>query len=142
VKYLLDTNVVSEAQKPAGSPRVRAMLAEINDTDLFLSVVSIGEIANGIARLQTSAKRTQLQRWLRDTERVFADRVLPITIDIARVWGELTANAASSGRVIPVSDGLIAATALHHGLTLMTRNIADFTATGVTLIDPWQTTTT
>jgi toxin FitB len=137
VNYLIDTNVLSELRKPNGDPAVRAKLAAIDESHLFLSVVSIGEISKGIARLDPGSRRQQLEEWLAQSELFFADRVLSVDRDIAQLWGELTARLATAGRTLHTSNGLIAATALHHGLRLMTANTADFEQTGLTLINPW-----
>lgn len=138
MKALIDTNVLSEARRPDGLPVVRARLAGADPDDLFISVISIGEITHGIARLGAGAKRRELEEWLALTERHFADRVLPIGRDIAQLWGELTAKAARTGRTLQAADGLIAATAIHHGLRLMTRNTKDFEDTGLLLLNPWE----
>lgn len=138
MKYLVDTNVLSEVRRPKGNPTVREKLAAIDNGDLFLSVISIGEISKGIAKLDSGDQRRGLEEWMAQTERYFADRVLSIDRDIAQLWGELTARVAKTGRVLHTSDGLIAATALRHGLQLMTRNTSDFGSTGVLLANPWE----
>jgi predicted nucleic acid-binding protein len=117
---------------------VRERLATAQPDDLFLSVVTIGEITHGIARLPAGAKRRELEAWLAMTERHFSDRILPIDRDIAQLWGEMTAKASQAGRVLHVADGLIAATALHHGLRILTRNVKDYEATGVLVLNPWE----
>lgn len=137
MKVLLDTNVLSEARRPAGNPLVRERLEALAEQDQFVSVISIGEIAFGTARLAQGKRRRELEIWLEQAERHFADHILPIDRDIAHLWGDLSARAASVGRPLHTADGLIAATALHHGLRLMTRNASDFEATGVLLINPW-----
>ena len=142
MKVLLDTNVLSEARRPAGNPLVRERLAAMSEEDQFISAISIGEIAFGIARLKPGKRRRELEGWLGQAEQHFAEHILPIDRDIARLWGDLTARTASRGRTLHVADGLIAATALHHGLRLMTRNLADFQSTGVLLINPWLDTST
>jgi len=111
--------------------------AAIDEEDQYVSVISIGEIACGIARLAPGKRRRELEQWLGQTEQNFAEHLLPIDRDIAQRWGELTAKLAKAGRVLHPADGLIAATALHHGLQLMTRNTADFKHTGVLLFNPW-----
>ena len=136
MRYLVDTNIVSEAGRANGHPAVRAALASIRDDDLFLSVITVGEIASGIAKLPTGKKRRELEEWFAVTEDQFADRLLPIDAAVARAWGEVTAAVAKAGRVLHAADGLIAATALHHGLRLLTRNGSDFEATGVIVVDP------
>jgi len=138
MKTLIDTDVLSEARKPDGHASVKQRLAAADPSDLFISVISIGEIAHGIARLPAGARRRDLETWFGMTERHFADRILPIDRDIAQLWGEITARAASNGRTLHAADGLIAATALHHGLRIMTRNVKDFEATGVLLTNPWE----
>jgi predicted nucleic acid-binding protein len=138
MKTLIDTDVLSEARKADGHPLVRQRLAAAAPDDLFISVISLGEIAYGVARLPAGAKRRELEAWLAMTERHFSDRVLPVDRDIAQLWGEITAKAAQGGRTLHAADGLIAATALRHGLRLMTRNVKDFETTGVMVVNPWE----
>jgi toxin FitB len=138
LKVLLDTNVLSEARRPNGNRLVRERLAATADEDQFVSVISIGEIAAGTAKLAPGKRRRELEEWLQIAERFFADHILPIDRDIAHLWGDLTARVAKGGHTLHVADGLIAATALHHGLRLMTRNVKDFEPTGVLLINPWE----
>ena len=129
--------MLSEARRPGGSPLVRAHLAAIADEDQFVSVISVGEIAYGTARLKPGKRRRELEAWLDQAERYFADHILPVDRDIAHLWGDLAARAAKVGRTLHAADGLIAATAIHHGLRIMTRNISDFEPTGALLINPW-----
>jgi predicted nucleic acid-binding protein len=138
VKSLLDTCTVAEIRKPGGNPAVKAAVAEIADADLFLSVLTVGEIAKGIALLTPGPKKKTLNSWLAGLESQFGDRILTIDIETARIWGELTARAQKTGVTIPAADGLLAATALRHGLHIMTRNTRQFEATGVLIVDPWQ----
>lgn len=138
MKYLLDTNVVSELRRVQCHPNVRARLAAIAEEDLCISVITLGEIAYGISRLEPGKRRREFEEWLDQTERFFADRLLPVDREIARLWGEITAKAAEQGRVIHAADGLIAATAIRHGLHVMTRDVTGFEATGVMLINPWE----
>jgi predicted nucleic acid-binding protein len=107
------------------------------DENLFVSVVSIGEIVKGISLLRDSQHRRALQAWLQTLERHYADRLLPVDLEISRIWGELTAAAQKASKAVPGTDGLIAATARRHGLHVMTRNTGDFKATGVLLLNPW-----
>jgi predicted nucleic acid-binding protein len=137
VRTLIDTCVLSEARRARGSARVRARLQAIPDEDFFLSVVTIGEIVRGIALLDDHARRKALNIWIRDIQEHHADRVLPIDLRVAGIWGEIDATARRAGLTVPAPDGLIAATALHHDLAVMTRNTAHFEATGVRLVDPW-----
>ena len=138
MKALIDTDVLSEARKPDGHEMVRKLVAAADPDDLFISVISIGEISHGIARLPAGARRRELEAWLGMTERHFTDRILPIDRDIAQLWGEIAAKAATAGRTLHAADGLIAATALRHGLRLLTRNVKDFEPTGVLLSNPWE----
>jgi predicted nucleic acid-binding protein len=137
VRVLLDTCVLSEVRHPKGDPGVRRAVSELDEKNLFVSVLSIGEIAKGIALLRDSHKRRALQTWLETIERFYGDRLLPVDLETSRIWGELTAAAKKGGKTVPVSDGLIAATARRHGLHVMTRNTADFESTGVLLLNPF-----
>ncbi len=137
VKVLVDTCVLSEVQHPKGNAQVQQAVEALDDRALFLSVITIGEITKGIALLTDGRRKRELSAWLSGLEQ-HADQILPIDHDIARVWGEITARAQAAGAVIPVSDGLIAATALRHGLHVMTRNTKHFAATGALIIDPWE----
>jgi predicted nucleic acid-binding protein len=138
VRSLLDTCVVSELRKPDGNPAVKSAVAEIADSDLFLSVLTVGEIAKGIALLDPGPKKKALSSWLAGLESQFRDRILAVDVETARIWGELTARAQKTGVTIPATDGLLAATALRHGLHIMTRNTRHFASSGAFIIDPWQ----
>lgn len=138
MKALLDTCVLSEIRHPKGIAAVRAAVAAFQDESLYLSVLTLGEIATGIALFPVSAKRRQLNNWLIGLDQQFSDRILPIDRETAHLWGELTARARAKGVGIPATDGLIAATALRHGLHVMTRNTKHFAATGALILDPWQ----
>ena len=137
MRLLLDTCVLSELRRPAPDPGVRRAVEEAAGEDLFLSVISIGEIAKGIALLRESQKKRALGAWLQALERDYADRLLAIDREISHLWGELTAAAQKTGKVIGAADGLIAATARRHGLHLMTRSTGHFEAAGVALVNPW-----
>ncbi len=137
MKVLLDTCVLSELRRPKGHPGVREAVDGLDDENLFVSVISVGEIFKGIALLRESQKKRALETWLQTLERYYADRLLPIDLETSRIWGELTAAAQKAGRAVHAADGLIAATALRHGLRVMTRNAADFEPTGVPLLNPW-----
>ena len=137
MRVLLDTCVLSELRHPKGDSRVARAVEAFEGEDLFISVLSVGEIGKGITLLKESKNKRALQSWLDTLERDYADRLLPIDRETSRIWGELTAKAQKSGRIVPASDGLIAATAHRYGLRVMTRNVADFEPTGVLLINPW-----
>jgi predicted nucleic acid-binding protein len=136
---LLDTCVLSDMQRPTGSPVVRAFVESLDAGQIFLSVLTIGELAKGIALLVPGTRKQSLSEWLSDIELRFEHRVLPIDVEVARLWGDLTARAQTKGIQIPASDGLIAATALRHGLEVVTRNTRHFEATGAIIVDPWAT---
>ena len=134
--YLLDTNVISETRKTRADSGVTAFLSAADAAGLFLSVLTLGELRKGVeAKRRTDpVAADRLSAWVDGIETIFADRLLPIDAAAARCWGEL-----SAGRSLPVIDTLIAATAIRHGLTLVTRNTRDVEATGVALVDPWRT---
>ena len=133
--YLLDTNIVSETRRTRANVGVTAFLAAADAARLYLSVLTLGELRKGVEakRRTDSAAASKLGLWVDGIETTFADRVLPVDVAVARRWGELSAR-----RTLPVIDTLIAATALAHGLTLVTRNTRDVEATGVAVVDPWQ----
>jgi predicted nucleic acid-binding protein len=136
--FLLNTNVFSELIKPKPDTRVVKWIEGTDQSSLFLSVLTLGEIRNGITRLRSGARRGRLETWLRvDLCERFQNRILPIDEAIANRWGVLTAVAAAKGKHLPVIDGLLAATALHHDLTFATRNASDVSATGVAILNPW-----
>jgi predicted nucleic acid-binding protein len=137
VRALLDTCVLSELQRPNGNPSVRTQVEALADEQLFLSVITIGELTKGIALLSSGERKQQLSAWLAGLEHRYGSQILPIDIEVVHLWGEITARAQTQGIQIPASDGLIAATALRHGLEVMTRNSRHFAATGAVIIDPW-----
>lgn len=137
MRVLLDTCVLSELKNAAGSPSVQARVANFSDEQLFLSALTLGEIAKGISLLPAGKKKTALGSWLQGLKSDFSERIIPIDTDTAMVWGELTAHLQKKGVVIPAIDGLLAATALNHAMHLMTRNSRHFKATGATIIDPF-----
>ena len=136
--YLVDTNVPSELTREAPDIRVAAFLENAGRERVFLSVMTIGEICKGIDMLPVGQQRNDLQRWLdRDVRLWFAGRILPVTESIAERWGRLAARGKRSGVKLAVVDGVLAATALEHGLTLVTRNVRDFVGLGLALLNPW-----
>ncbi len=138
MNVLLDTCVISELQHPKGSPKVKQRIAKIDEDALFLSALSVGEIAKGIGLMAPGSRRQELGDWLLQLEQDFASRILFIDNNVARLWGQLTARAQLQGIVIPAADGLVAATALRHGLCLITRNTRHFAHTGAQILDPWE----
>lgn len=136
--FLLDTNVVSELVSPKPDDKVLHWVEQTDESILFLSVLTLGEIGNGVERLRPGRRRGRLESWLQvDLPRRFEDRILPVDSAIADRWGAATAVAAAKGRPVPVIDALLAATALHHELTLVTRSGSDVAGTGVTTLNPW-----
>ncbi len=134
MSFLLDTNVVSETRRRNPDPNVLAWLQRTDQADLYISVLTIGELTKGVARRARTDPRAaaSLDHWLRGIQRMFSDQVIPIDTDVAAVWGRLNA-----GSPLPVIDSLLAATAKIHGLTLVTRNIRDVVRTGVSHLNPW-----
>jgi predicted nucleic acid-binding protein len=138
MSYLLDTNCISEPTRDRPEPCVLSWLDAVDESQLYLSVLTLGEIRKGASALPESRRRSQLEGWLERQVKVrFSGRILPISDDIAERWGWLAAQAKINGRVLPVIDGLLAATALHHNLVLVSRNITDFLITRVPILNPW-----
>jgi toxin FitB len=137
--FLLDTNIISELVKPRPEPAVVRWVEEIDEDLMYLSVLTLGEIRKGVAALPHAARRVELEAWLESDLRLrFSKRILPIDEDIASRWGALAGQAQKDGRGLPVIDGLLAATAIHHNLTLVTRNTSDIASTGALLFNPWE----
>jgi predicted nucleic acid-binding protein len=135
---LVDTNIPSEFTRQQPDLRVAGFIRKAGQKNLFLSVMTLGEICKGIDLLPASQKRTGLQDWLEfDVRSWFAGRILPVTETIAERWGHLAAAAKKQGVTLAVVDGVIAATALEHDLTVVTRNVRDFTGLGVMVLNPW-----
>lgn len=138
MSFLLDTSVVSELVKPSPHGPVLKWIGDQDEASLHLSVVTIGELEKGIARLPASTRRTRLQSWVRrDLVERFGGRLLPIDIRTAARWGAITGESEKRGKPLPVIDSLIAATAIVHGLTVVTRNVEDFERCGAACINPW-----
>jgi toxin FitB len=135
VTYLLDTNVLSETRKRQPSPSVTEWISVTPPDRLHVSVLTLGEIEQGIARIRGRGDQRQaaaVERWLRDVEAGFADRVLPVTLPIAAAWGRQQCR-----QPLPVIDALVAATARVHGMTVVTRNVKDFELAGVEVLNPF-----
>ena len=133
--YLLGTNVLSETRKREPDPGVTDWITATPDDVLYLSVLTLGEIEQGIARVRGRADPQQaaaLERWLRDVKLGFADRILPVTLLVASTWGR-----QQHAHPLPVIDGLLAATAQTYGMTLVTRNVKDFQRSGAWVLNPF-----
>ena len=136
MSFLIDTNIISEVRKHAACDRnVAAWWASVHDGDLHLSVLVTGEIRKGVelARRRDPAKAATLERWLAEVWSAFGDRILPVDEAVTDEWGRMAAQ-----RSVPVIDGLLAATAKVHGMTLVTRNDADVTGLGARLLNPFR----
>jgi hypothetical protein len=136
MSYLLDTNVISETVRRQRNKLVVGWLEQIPAEALFVSVLTLGEIKKGIERLPDRRRREKLRLWLEhDVPAWFEGRVLPVDLAVADRWGRLLADV---GRSVPTIDSLLAATALHHELRLVTGNVGDFNYPGLEVINPWQ----
>ena len=136
MSYLLDTNILSETIKPRPNSRVLAWLEAIPSEALYVSVLTLGEIRKGVEKLPEPGRREKLRLWLEhDLAAWFGDRVLPVDLAVADRWGRLQADA---GRPLGAVDSLLAATALHHELRLVTRNEKDFVFPGLDVINPFE----
>ena len=134
MSFLLDTNVVAEIRKRNPDPGVATWFTSVSADELFLSVLVVGAIRQGVARLarRDGAQAETYERWLDQLIEAYGDRIVPITSDVAQIWGRLNVPDP-----LPVVDGLLAATALMHGWTLVTRNVNDVRSTGVQLLNPF-----
>jgi len=136
--FLLDTNVPSELTRSSPNPRVSTWVGAQDSVSLYLSVVSVGEFRKGFCLLPQGRRRMQLEQWLEQfLLPLFSSRILPVTQSIANRWGVLSATCQVRGTPLNTADGMIAATALEHDLTLVTRNVKDFAELRVDLLDPW-----
>jgi hypothetical protein len=134
--FLLDTNVVSELRKRERcAPQVDAWARTVPRNRDFLSVLVVGELRRGAAlkRRTDPATADALEKWIARLTQLYSDRILPVTLEVAETWGNLSAI-----RPIPPEDGLLAATAMVHGLTLVTRNVKNVEGLGVSLLNPWE----
>ena len=137
--FLLDTNCVSELVRVRPESRVVEWFESTEESILYLSVLTFGEIRKGLASLAPSRKRASLESWLEaDLNTRFQGRVLPVDQAVADRWGWLAAEAKRRGKPLAVVDGLLAATALQHNLTLVSRNTADFHGVAVDVFNPWE----
>jgi len=137
--FLLDTNCISEVVRLHPEPRVLAWMEATDESLLYLSVLTLGEIRKGLAALPASTRRTRLETWLEAELRVrFWGRILSINSEVADRWGWLAAGAKRQGKSLSAIDGLIAATAVHHNLTVASRNTSDFSNVPVSVVNPWE----
>jgi predicted nucleic acid-binding protein len=135
MSYLVDTNVISELRRHEPDPNVVEWFEQRPSTALTLSVLTLGEIRKGIELVTDSKRKLRLLDWLEvELPKFFAGRILPVDLAVADRWGRLQADAR---RPLPAVDSLMAATALHHGLRMVTRNARDFAFPGLAVINPW-----
>lgn len=137
--YLLDTNVISEYSR-VGPPveRVRQWIDAQDESSPYLSVLTLGEIRRGIVLLPASSKRDQLEKWLAsDLPARFQGRLLSLNAEIAEFWGAMAGEAQLKGIALPIIDGLLAATAKHHELAVVTRNAKDYAVWNLPVVNPW-----
>lgn len=138
MSFLLDTNVVSEVVRPEPSPKVLNWMSTQRDDQLFISAISIGELWRGILLLPQSRKRRGLVGWIEsDVSVAFAGRILPLDAAVMERWAHLHVSLQKVGRLPQPMDGLLAATAVYHGMTFVTRNIANFQVAGLRVLNPW-----
>lgn len=138
MKYLLDTCVISELVAKQPNPNVVEYVDALDTDNVFLSAITVGEIARGIEKLPKSKRKQELQNWLREDLLIrFDGRVVPLDTSVLLEWGTLSARLEGIGITLPVMDSLIAATAVTHNLTLITRNEKDFENTGIEIVNPW-----
>jgi predicted nucleic acid-binding protein len=138
VNYLLDTCLLSELRKPQPDAGVVAWISDIDEARLFVSVLSLGEIQKGVARLENGRRKNAFQHWLeRDLLVRFDGRILYLDLDMALEWGLVNAANESRGKPAPVIDALLAVTAIVRNLTLVTRNDKDFSGFPVKVLNPW-----
>ncbi len=138
MNYLLDTCVLSEVIKPEPVPTVLNWLREQDEADLYISVLTLGEIEKGIEKSVDERRRNRLRIWVEeDLKERFEGRILPVDQRVAIEWGRVQARAESSGRPMPAIDGLIAVTGLVNNCIVVSRNVSDMQASSVELFNPW-----
>ena len=139
MKYLLDTCVVSELIKRIPNESVMSWLRSQDEANLYLSVLTFGEIQKGIEKAPDVIRKRKLKLWLEDDlKRRFEGRIIPIDLNVAAEWGKIQGIAEKSGHPMPTIDGLIAVSALVHHCTVVTRNISDMEYSSVELFNPWE----
>ena len=139
MKFLLDTNVISELIARQPNPKVIEWIDNVTENAIYLSVITIGEVQRGIEKLPESRRRSDLLSWLQNNLFArFGNHILPLDVAVMLRWGTFIADLEKRGRPLPAMDSLIAATAIHHGLVIVTRNTKDFAFTEAEVLNPWQ----
>lgn len=137
IGYLLDTCAISDGRKPQHYPKLAAWLATVDPEQTFLSAATVAEIQYGIARHQDAKQRLTLTNWLFEIVTSFGERIVDLDVNVARSWGLLRHELERAGAPYSPVDAIIAATALRHDLTIVTRNIRHFVPSGVAVLNPW-----
>ncbi len=138
MSFLLDTNIISEPKQKQPKERVLEWLDSQDESKLYLSVLTIGEIKKGIARLDSSRKKATLEKWLEALRLRFSRRILPLSEKTFLVWGKMCGEFERKGILRPAFDSLLEATALEHDLIFVTRNVKNFSGSPVTILNPWE----
>lgn len=138
MRYLLDTNIISEVIAKKPNQKVLDLLNSLDENDVYLSVITIGEIRFGIQKVESQTKKEQLLLWLEDDLlQRFKGRIVNIDVDTMLIWGEINQHLQSIGRVIPIMDSLIASSCVADDFTLVTRNVKDFYNFNIEIINPF-----
>jgi predicted nucleic acid-binding protein len=138
VKYLLDTCLISELVKKEPNAAVLTWLDEQDEQTLFLSVLTTGELQKGVSRLPSGVRKDDLQGWIEhDLSERFGERILDLDLETSLAWGKLQGEAELKGEKLPVMDSLIAATAIVHGMAVVTRNVKDMERCRARVFNPW-----
>ena len=139
MKYLLDTCVISELVAKEANPKVVEFVDSLDTDDVYLSVITIGEIAKGIEKLPKSKRKQELHTWLTEDLLVrFDKKIVPLDTEVLLEWGFLAARLEAKGKILPAMDSLIAATVMTHKFALVTRNVEDFNGANIEIINPWE----
>src|SRR6266498_2678506 len=139
MKSLLDPCVILELVTKHPNPKVVDFVDSLDSDDVYLSVITIGEIAKGVEKMPKSKRKQELHSWLKEDLLVrFDGGIIPLDTQVLMEWGMLIARLESTGITLPAIDSLIAATTLTHKLTIVTRNVDDFTGTGIEIVNPWE----
>ena len=138
MKYLLDTCVVSELIKKNPNKQVVKWISGTTETNLFISVLTIGELHKGIEKLPESRKKEKLHKWVNcDLKERFKNRIINFDLQVATTWGKIQALSESAGKAMPAIDGMIAAAGIANNFIIVTRNTSDMEISGASLLDPW-----
>lgn len=140
MKYLLDTCVLSEFVRPVPAAEVQAWMAAREEADLYIAAMTLAELHRGVKKLPPSHRKSDLSVWVEELRASFGERILPFAEATAAYWGDLCAGVEAKGRPMAAFDSIIAATALEHGLALVTRNVCDFAHAPLLLVNPWEQT--